>query len=324
MTRTLVPTADAPPREPDRARAARTADPGLGQSAALLLATRPRQWVKTLLVIAAPTAAGAITQPVVAARSAVAFLVFVAASSATYLVNDVVDRRSDQLHPVKMHRPVAAGLLSPQLALSAAVALASAAVMVAAIVSGRALAAVIAAYLVISVAYSLVLKRTPIIELACVAAGFTLRAVAGGAATHVALSPWFLMVASFGSLFVVAGKRSVEQSVMEDRARSHRATLAAYPTAFLRSLRMLAMAVTVTTYCLWAFERAGGLGLRDRAEDIVWFELSIVPFVLAVLLVELAIERGRAGEPEELALKDRGLQVLGLAWVALLLCGIFA
>ncbi len=87
---------------------------------------------------------------------------------------------------------------------------------------------------------------------------------------------------------------------------------------------MLAMSVTVTTYCLWAFERAGGLGLRDRAEDIVWFELSIVPFVLAVLLVELAIERGRAGEPEELALKDRGLQVLGLAWVALLICGIFA
>ncbi len=190
--------------------------------------------------------------------------------------------------------------------------------------SGAALAGVIAAYLVISVSYSLALKRAPVVELACVAAGFTLRAVAGGAAAHVALSPWFLLVASFGSLFMVAGKRSVEQSVMQGRGGAHRATLAAYPAAFLRSLRMLAMSVTVTTYCLWAFARAGGLGLADRAEDIVWFELSIVPFVLAILFVELAIEQGRGGEPEELALKDRGLQVLALAWVSLLICGIFA
>ena len=87
---------------------------------------------------------------------------------------------------------------------------------------------------------------------------------------------------------------------------------------------MLAMSVTVTTYCLWAFERAGRLAPLDRPEDLVWFELSIIPFVLAVLLVELAIEQGRGGEPEDLALKDRGLQVLGVAWLAMLVCGIYA
>lgn len=324
MTRTLVQSRETSSQGAELLHIARTPVSGPSQSAALLRATRPRQWVKNLLVVAAPTAAGTITQPAVAFRSAVAFLVFVAASAATYLLNDVVDREADRLHPVKMKRPVAAGLLSPALAISTAVSLAAAALVTAAVVSGSALAAVVAAYLVITVSYSVALKRAPIVELACVAAGFTLRAVAGGAATHVALSPWFLMVASFGSLFVVAGKRSVEQSVMKQRAKSHRSTLAAYPAAFLRSLRMLAMSVTVTTYCLWAFERAGGLGLPDRAEDIVWFELSIVPFVLAVVLVELAIEQGRGGEPEQLALKDRGLQVLGLAWVALLCCGIFA
>jgi len=157
-----------------------------------------------------------------------------------------------------------------------------------------------------------------------VAAGFALRAVAGGAAAHVTLSPWFLMVASFGSLLVVAGKRSVEKAIMKDRGERHRATLTAYPVAFLRSVRMLAMSVTVTTYCLWAFQRAGRLAPADRPEDLVWFELSIIPFVLAVLLVELAIEQGRGGEPEDLALKDRGLQVLGLAWLAMLVCGIYA
>jgi decaprenyl-phosphate phosphoribosyltransferase len=297
---------------------------GRSRMAVWLRATRPRQWTKNVLVFAAPTAAGSITQPGVVARSAVAFLVFVAASASTYLVNDVVDRDNDRLHPVKKSRPVASGQLSVNLALSTAVALATVALVTAALVSGAALAGIVTAYLVVTMFYSLTLKRVPLVELACVAAGFALRAVAGGAVAHVTISPWFLMVASFGSLLIVAGKRSVEQAVMKDRGELHRSTLAAYPAAFLRSVRMLAMSVTVTTYCLWAFERAGRLGLGDRAEDIVWFELSIIPFVLAVLVVELAIEQGRGGEPEELALSDRGLQVLGLAWLGLLMCGIYA
>jgi decaprenyl-phosphate phosphoribosyltransferase len=292
--------------------------------AGLLHATRPRQWTKNILVFAAPTAAGSIIHPDVIARSVVAFLVFVTASAATYLVNDVADRDNDRLHPVKKSRPVASGQLPVDLALSTAAALATVALVTAALVFGAALAGIIAAYLAVSVCYSLMLKRVPLVELACVAAGFALRAVAGGAVAHVAISPWFLMVASFGSLLIVAGKRSVEQSVMKDQGELHRSALAAYPAAFLRSVRMLAMSVTVTTYCLWAFERAGRLGPVDRAEDIVWFELSIIPFVLAVLVVELAIEQGRGGEPEELALSDRGLQVLGLAWLALLICGIYA
>ena len=154
--------------------------------------------------------------------------------------------------------------------------------------------------------------------------GFTLRAVAGGAANHVPISPWFLVMTSFGALLIVAGKRTSEQEVLGDLRGTHRASLTAYPSEFLRGVRMLAMSVSVTTYCLWAFERAGGLNRADRAEDLIWFELSIVPFVLAVLAVELAILKGRGGEPEELALSDRLLQLLGLVWVVLVLCGIYA
>jgi decaprenyl-phosphate phosphoribosyltransferase len=303
---------------------ARPASKRLSLMTAWLRATRPRQWTKNLLVFAAPAAAGSMTQPSVIVRSVVAFFAFVAASASTYLVNDVVDRENDQLHPVKKNRPVASGQVSVGLALWSAAGLASVALVTAALVSGAALVGVITAYLAISVLYSVTLKRVPLVELACVAAGFALRAVAGGAVAHVTISPWFLMVASFGSLLIVAGKRSVEQAVLKDRGGLHRSALAAYPAAFLRSVRMLAMSVTVTTYCLWAFERAGRLGLSDRAEDIVWFELSIIPFVLAVLVVELAIEQGRGGEPEELALSDRGLQMLGLAWLGLLMCGIYA
>ena len=324
MSQTRLRASARPPYEPDAPATARPASNGVRRTAALLRATRPRQWTKNLLVLAAPTAAGSIGQPRVIGHSVEAFFIFVAASASTYLLNDVVDRRKDRLHPVKKSRPVASGELPVRLALWVAVLLATVALSSAALAFGAALVVVVTAYLVVSISYSLALKRVPLVELACVAAGFALRAVAGGAMAHLPISPWFLMVASFGSLLVVAGKRSVEQSVMKDEGGLHRPALAAYPAAFLRSVRMLAMSVTVTTYCLWAFERAGRLGPAERAEDIVWFELSIIPFILAVLVVELAIEQNRGGEPEELALRDRGLQVLGLAWLALLICGIYA
>ena len=80
----------------------------------------------------------------------------------------------------------------------------------------------------------------------------------------------------------------------------------------------------MTAYCLWAFDRDNHLSLSSRGVHLVWFELSIIPFVLAVLAVELAVERGRGGEPEDLALRDRTLQVLGVAWIAFLLIGIYS
>jgi decaprenyl-phosphate phosphoribosyltransferase len=324
VSQTRLRVSARPPYAPDALATARPAGNGAHRTTALVRAMRPRQWTKNLLVLAAPTAAGSIDQPRVVGHSVEAFFIFVAASASTYLLNDVVDRRKDRLHPAKKSRPVASGELPVSLALWATVLLATVALSFAALLFGAALVVVVTAYLVVSVSYSLALKRVPLVELACVAAGFALRAVAGGAVAHVPISPWFLVVASFGSLLIVAGKRSVEQSVMKDQGGLHRPTLAAYPAAFLRSVRMLAISVTVTTYCLWAFERAGRLGPVERAEDIVWFELSIIPFVLAVLVVELAIELNRGGEPEELALRDHGLQVLGLAWLALLICGIYA
>jgi decaprenyl-phosphate phosphoribosyltransferase len=208
-------------------------------------------------------------------------------------------------------------------ATTAALVLGVASISAAALI-GAALVVIIASYLAVSIAYSLGLKRVPIVELACVGSGFTLRAVAGGAATHVAISGWFLVMTSFGALLVVAGKRTSEKSLLGERQGAHRKVLDSYPTRLLGGLRLLAISVTVSTYCLWAFERADGLRGADRSAALVWFELSIIPFVLAVLALERAFIRGRGGQPEELALSDRLLQFLGIVWVALVLCGIYA
>jgi len=280
--------------------------------------------VKNLLVFAAPGAAGVIFHLAVLGRCAAAFAVFVAASGAAYLVNDVLDADADRVHPAKRLRPVAAGDLPAPLAWAVAALLLACSLVGAGLLAGAVLAGLVASYVVISLAYSLGLKRVPVIEMACVGSGFVLRAMAGGAATHVPLSPWFLLVTSFGALFIVGGKRSSEHLTLgEDRA-GHRAALGDYPPSFLRVVRGLSASVAVTTYCLWAFDRYNHLTVSARGGHLVWFELSIVPFVLAILVVELAFERGQGGAPEELAFKDHTLQVLGIAWIGLLLIGIYS
>jgi decaprenyl-phosphate phosphoribosyltransferase len=151
-----------------------------------------------------------------------------------------------------------------------------------------------------------------------VAAGFVIRAIAGGIATNVEISDWFLIVAGGGSLFMVTGKRHAEQIELGDASGSHRSTLEEYSASFLSFVRAVAASVTVTAYCLWAFENAAHTG------DETWFRLSIVPFVLAILRYAHVIEQGRGGAPEEIVLSDRVLQVLGLLWVLTFAIGVHA
>jgi decaprenyl-phosphate phosphoribosyltransferase len=170
-------------------------------------ALRPRQWVKNVLVVAAPLAAGEIFAPRVLGPTAVAFVLFCVAASGVYLVNDSIDVEEDRRHPRKRFRPIAAGLVPRPLAVGLAVVLFAGAMTAAALLTRPALAAVLASYVVVQLAYCTFLKNQPVIDLAVVASGFLLRGIAGGVAAGLAFSQWFLLVAAFGSLFMVAGKR---------------------------------------------------------------------------------------------------------------------
>jgi decaprenyl-phosphate phosphoribosyltransferase len=290
---------------------------------ALRRSARPRQWPKNLLVFAAPGAAGALSHGHGALRASATFGVFCLVSSGTYLVNDALDAPSDRQHPTKRLRPVAAGELSIAAAAVLGAVAQAGAVGLAWWLAGWRLGLVVGLYAAVSTAYSAHLKHLPVIDLACVSSGFVLRAIAGGIATGVALSDWFLIVTSFGSLLVVAGKRSAEHTRLgEDRAAA-RPALSVYPVAFLRSVRLIAASVTLTAYCLWAFERSGQVS-RSHHPHPLWFELSIVPVVLAVLHLELRFESGHGDAPEELALSDRLLQVLGLLWLVLFAVGVYS
>ena len=288
------------------------AGPGVLRS--LVLAARPRQWIKNLLVFAAPGAAGVLFQPAALARTVVAFVAFCLASSAMYFLNDVQDRVRDAEHPSKRFRPVAAGQLSPRAAVVAGSVLAVAS-MLAAIPAGWPLTAAVGGYVVLCLAYTYWLKDVVLVDVAAVAATFVLRAAAGGLAVSVYLSSWFLLVACFGALFIVVGKRFAEYRALGGTRGSHRKTLEDYSEQTLRSMLTSSATVTITAYCLWAFE---GLGARNPLGA-----LSILPFVLAIYRYSLRREGGACEAPEELFLTDRFLQVAGIAWLLCAGAGVY-
>jgi decaprenyl-phosphate phosphoribosyltransferase len=278
---------------------------------------RPKQWVKNVLVATAPLAAGQLFQPTVISKVALAFVAFCLLSATVYLINDVRDVAEDRLHPRKRFRPIAAGELNPRVAL-----ILSAVTGVAGLTLGflvaPALGITLVVYLGIQVLYSAFLKHLPVVDLAVVASGFLLRAIAGGVATGIALSQWFLLVAAFGSFFMVAGKRYSEMKAVGGEAGTRR-SLTRYSESYLRFAWMLAAVMVLISYSLWAFE------VRDQEAvfGLPWTAISIAPFTLGLLQYALEVDTGNAGEPEEVVLHDRVLQGIGALWIVVISVAVF-
>jgi decaprenyl-phosphate phosphoribosyltransferase len=305
---TSTPEATSKPRR-------RAPSPRKRQSAAagLVAAARPRQWVKNVLVFAAPAAAAALGHDNVLWRTLLTFVAFCLVSSATYMLNDVVDVDIDRMHPTKRHRPVASGDVPVALVLGAAAVLLAGGLGLAYAVSWK-LGLLVTGYKVLTTAYTFRLKHTANVDIVIVASGFLVRAVAGGVAVGVPLSHWFLAVASFGSLFMVAGKRHGE--LLQGGDSATRPVLAQYTLEHLRFVVTTSAAVTIVTYCLWAFG-------HHRTSSIPWWGLSIVPFVMGIMRYALLVDRGEGGSPEELVIRDPGLRLVGLSWLALFLGSVY-
>jgi len=282
---------------------------------------RPRQWIKNVLVFIAPVAAGTFFHQGVFGPTLVAFAAFCLAASGTYLFNDVRDVESDRAHQRKRFRPIASGELPVPIALVSGGVLLVAGILLGALGASWQLGIVLVAYVAITLVYTAWLKTEPVIELACVAAGFVLRALGGGAASHTPLSVWFVVVISFGALFLVIGKRLAELPDKEGRGGERRAVLAKYTKSYLESALTMTATVSVTAYCLWAFE---GTGLVARAHGReIWIHLTAVPVVIGALYVLRVLDAGEGGAPEDLAYNDRVLQGIGVLWVLLAVIGVY-
>src|SRR5882757_4071411 len=276
----------------------------------IVKALRPRQWVKNLLVLAAPLFAfgGDIKYDYrhVLINVGIAFVAFSLAASSIYLINDARDVAADREHPTKRFRPIAAGVVPEPVAYALAVTLAVVSLVISWFTAPN-LALVIAIYIAIQLAYCFGLKHQAVLDICIVSSGFLIRAIAGGAAADIPLSQWFLLVMAFGSLFMAAGKRYAELQLAERTGAKIRKSLESYTSTYLRFVWTLSATVMVVCYSLWAFERDG--------TNASWYAVTIVPITIAMLRYAVDVDGGLAGEPEEIALKDRVLQLLFVAWI---------
>jgi decaprenyl-phosphate phosphoribosyltransferase len=282
----------------------------------VLATARPRQWVKNLLVVAAPGAAGALGRADVPLRVGLACAAFCMLASGIYAINDVRDVAEDRRHPSKRLRPVAAGELSPRIAVVTGIGSVLAGLLLCAAIRPL-LGLVAAGYVALTLTYTLIWRHLAGFDIVAIAGGFVLRAVAGGVAAPVALSRWFLLVVTFAALLLAAGKRHAELARTRRSTAPARGVLGQYGVDGLRAiLAGSALGVTVA-YSVWAFE-------IPLVDGIPWRPASIVPFLAVLARYGRLLSRGDGEAPEDLILGDRRLGLAALTWLLLFAIGVNA
>lgn len=280
----------------------------------ILRLLRPKQWTKNLVVFAGVIFAQRLGVPSALFLSLLAFASFCLASSGIYVLNDVVDRKRDRLHPTKRDRPIAAGRISVPLALSLSLVLTLFSWGLG-LLTSRAFLINLLAYQALMVAYSFWLRDAPVVDVMSIAAGFVLRATAGAEAIQVTISPWLVLCTSFLALFLALNKRRAELVVLTEAAAEHRPTLAAYDLPFVDALVLVAATCTLMSYCLYTlapqtmdkFPAFGGHGLAFSAVFVVYGVLRYMYLVR---------RKGEGAQPERILLSDLPLIAAIILWLA--------
>jgi 4-hydroxybenzoate polyprenyltransferase len=279
---------------------------------------RPRQWVKNAFVLAGLFFSDQLFEARAVGKAAAAAAAFCLISSAVYCFNDIADMQADAAHPRKSQRPVAAGLVAPRQAAGQGVALLVAA---AAIVGATRLAwevvAVLVGYVALNGLYSTWLKHSSLVDVVVVAAGFVLRLVAGTYAVEVSPSSWIVLSTGLLALFLALAKRRGDLSL---EGSAHRRALGGYTIAFVDQALAMTGASTTVVYALFT--------VSDYAQqrfDAPLLYLTTFPVVIGILrYLQLVMVEGGYGSPEELALRDRPLQVVGALWVLVFAAFVYA
>ena len=266
---------------------------------------RPRQWVKNLLVLAAPLFAARLFEPAVLTRTLVALVAFCLVSSAGYAFNDVRDRDRDRLHPVKSRRPVASGVLSPRAAMAWAFLLAVAAVLLG-LVAELGVMLCVVVYIGLMAAYSTWGRDRALADVFLIASGFLLRAIAGAAAGPVAASPWFLALTLLLALMLGFGKRRAEISLLGTGQAAGRSSLGVYSLPMLDQMLTALAASIIVLYAIYAVSIGSRLGSGDMI--LTW------PLVLFGIIRYLQVSTTTERPPDELLVTDRPLLTTAIAY----------
>jgi 4-hydroxybenzoate polyprenyltransferase len=277
----------------------------------LVISARPSNWIKNLIVFAALIFAKQYQIPEKIGLAVVAFIAFCLGTSAIYIFNDILDRENDKLHPIKSKRPIASGVVPVWIALILAVVFFLGGSMISLLVNIYTFLALFV-YVIINLAYSAVLKHIVIIDVMTIAAGFILRAVAGGLAISVPISPWLLVCTTLLALFLGFGKRRHELWLLSDGAAEHRKALDNYSVPFLDQMISVVTASTVVAYAFYTLSPEVVEHFQTK-----WLSATI-PFVIYGIFRYqfLIFKKEEGGSPTMLLLTDPPLLICVVLWLA--------
>jgi 4-hydroxybenzoate polyprenyltransferase len=280
----------------------------MGIAGSYLKLARPKQWTKNGFVLAGVVFGGEALSASSVISALLAFVAFCALSGAVYAGNDVLDVEEDRKHPLKRHRPVASGVISPRSAIVFAIVLAAAGLALGFFVNpGVGLAGV--AYLALQVLYTSLLKHTAILDVMSISTGFVIRALAGVAAVEVRISPWLIVCTGLLTLFLGFSKRRHELAALGERAVAHRKNLRDYSVPMLDEMMNIMISATIIAYTLYTF---------FEYENV--YMMASIPFVIyGVFRYMLLVHRDGGGNPDTLLLRDRPLQITLLLWLAVVM-----
>ncbi len=261
----------------------------------LITSMRIKQWTKNLLVFAALLFSSKQATPVQIDDSFVAFVLFCFISSSVYLLNDFVDRKTDGLNPEKCHRPMVTGQLNPYIGLLGCVVLA--AFMV---VGGFELnvwfGVLLVAYLINNLCYSYKLKHVVILDVMSIALGFVLRAIGGGIAIHVKVTPWFLLCTLLLALFLAIGKRRYEISLLVADTIQYRQVLQHYSVQLLDQLNSIVATAAIMSYALYTFTSGKPIEMMLTIPLVIY---GIFRYLYIIYI------RNQGGFPEKILFSDK-------------------
>lgn len=287
-------------------------------NAGLIKLMRPKHWVKNLFLLAPAAFSLRIFEADVLQSLAIAFAFFSMAASSVYVFNDIIDRHQDAEHPRKRNRPIPAGQVSLAQARTLGLLLLAVSFLGGWFFSGPALVSLTALYLLLQAAYTLRLKHHPVVDVICIAIGFVLRAIIGGAVCGVMISPWLLVCTFTLCLFMGFSKRRMELGVLaaggSDTPQGQtRKVLLAYTVDLLNSLTSVSAGIAIMSFLLYCLDQQPSPFPRQML-------LYTAPLVVyGVFRFALLAERGVYDGPTELLMADRPFQLTVLAWAIMAL-----
>lgn len=271
----------------------------------LIRLLRPKQWTKNLLLFAALLFSFEEIRTETILATLLGFILFSLVAGCVYILNDFVDRDRDRQHPVKKYRPMASGQVNPIHALLFGIILLILSVGTAFMMNPL-FGVLCIVYFLLNVSYSFVLKHLVILDMMTIAAGFVLRAIAGGVLIHVPFTPWFLICTMLLSLFLAIGKRRNELTLLEGNTGSHRKVLDNYSITLLDQFNTIVTTATIISYSLFTFT-------SDRTIHLMWtIPLVIYGMFRYLYLIHM---KNQGGSPDRVLFEDKPILITVMLYV---------